>query len=108
MNQVSLSKSKAWSAEEFRATSIQVALLKRIWVFPWSQFLYAEGTNDEVRAAFSTHDVVVKGSGLTTLLEDLAAQKVSSIREPARADAFVVGASGPQVREVSVNKAQES
>jgi hypothetical protein len=94
MNQVSPSKSKPWSVEQFRATSLQVMLLKRTWVFPWGQFLYAEGANDEVRAAFSTHDVVVKGSGLTSLLQDLAMQQVSLIREPARADAFGAGSSG--------------
>jgi hypothetical protein len=95
MNQASLSKSKAWSVEQFRSTSLQVSLLRRTWVFPWGQFLYAEGSNDELRIAFSTHDVMVKGSGLTSLLQDLAAQQVSLIREPTRADAFVAG-SGSQ------------
>jgi hypothetical protein len=107
MNQTSPSKSKAWSVEQHRATSLQVVLLKRMWVLPWGQFLYAEGANDEVRAAFSTHDVIVRGSGLSTLLQDVASQTVSLIREPARAEAFGAG-EGPQIREVVVSRVEES
>jgi hypothetical protein len=99
----SASETKAWTTEDGRATSLQVALLKRVYVFPWGQFLYAEGTGDEVRAAFSTHDVVVKGGGLTSLLNDFAGQRVSLLREPARADKFIAGG-GPRVVEVSVRK----
>ena len=99
----SASEAKLWITEDGRAASLQVALLKRVYVFPWGQFLYAEGTGDEVRAVFSTHDVVVKGGGLVALLNDLAGQRVSLLREPARADKFVTGV-GPRIMEVSVRK----
>jgi hypothetical protein len=103
MTTVSASETKPWIAEDGRTASLQVALLKRVYVFPWGQFLYAEGTGDEVRAAFSTHDVVVKGGGLGALLNDLAGQRVSLLREPARADKFVAG-TGSRIVEVSVQK----
>ena len=51
-----------------RSLALQVVLLKQTYVLPWSQFLYAEGGNDEVRLIFSTHDVLVKGSDLNPLL----------------------------------------
>ena len=47
-----------------------------------------EGGEDEVRLAFTTHDVVVNGSHLDSLLADLSTQKVSLLREPARAERF--------------------
>jgi hypothetical protein len=51
---------------------LEVVLLKRTYVFPWSQFLYAEGGNDEIRLTFSTHDVLVKGSNLDSLMASIA------------------------------------
>ncbi len=58
-------------------------------MLPWSQFLYAEGGADEIRLAFSTHDVVVSGGQLGPLLADLSAQRVSVLREPLRAGVFL-------------------
>ena len=82
-----------------------VILLKRTYVLPWSQFLYAEGADDEVRLAFTTHDVVVNGSHLDSLLADLSGQRVSLLREPARAERFR-HESGPQITGVSVRKVE--
>jgi hypothetical protein len=84
---------------------MQVAPLKTTYVLPWGQFLYVEGTGEEVRATFTTHDVVVRGSGLTPLLEDLAAQRVAHLEEPARTEKFTV--TGSQVTSVSVSKADQ-
>ena len=56
-------------------------LLKRTYVLLWNQFLYAEGGEDEARLAFTTHDVVVNGSHLDSLLADLSTQKVSLLRD---------------------------
>jgi hypothetical protein len=100
------SEPKPWTNEHARAIALRVALLKRVHVFPWGQFLFAEGTGAEVKAAFATHDVIVKGSGLTALLDDLALQRVSLLREPARADKFVAGGAGPRIVELSVRKAE--
>jgi hypothetical protein len=78
-------------------------LLKRTFVLPWSQFLYAEGGNEEIRLAFSTHDVVVTGSRLALLLEDLSARRLSRLQEVGRADRF--GSSvGLQIASISVQK----
>jgi hypothetical protein len=49
--------------------ALQVILLMRRYVLPWSQFLYAEGGNDEVRLTYETHDVLIKGSNLDHMLD---------------------------------------
>ena len=82
-----------------------VILLKRTYVLPWSQFLYAEGADDEVRLAFTTHDVVVNGSHLDPLLADLSNQRVNLLREPVRAERFR-HESGSQITGVSVRKVE--
>lgn len=58
---MALADEQAWDVNnDARVHGLQVVLLKRVYVLPWAQFLYAEGTSDEVRAAFSTHDVLIK------------------------------------------------
>jgi len=80
---------KPWEVDRAgRAQGLQVILLKRVYVLPWSQFLYAEGTGEEVRAVFSTHDVLVKGSALDSLLADFAAQRIMVLKEPVRMEKF--------------------
>ena len=74
-------------------------------MLPWAQFLYAEGTSEEVRAFFSTHDVVVKGSGLDPLLADFAFQQITVLKEPARADKFA-SSGGPRIRELEVRRVE--
>jgi len=107
MNAVSVDSAKPWVvARDERAVALEVVLLKQTWVLPWSQLLYAEGGEDEVRLAFATHDVVVKGGGLDELLSALADQRLAAIREPARADRFS-GASGRFIREIVVRSVDE-
>lgn len=93
-----------WVEREQRVHSLRVALLRRVYVLPWTQFLYAEGSADEVRAVFSTHDVVVKGSDLDALLADLAAQQVTLLREPTRTEKFLP-AVGLRILAVDVRRA---
>ena len=71
-----------------RPSGLEVIQLKRTDMLPWNQFHNAEGGEDEVRLAFTTHDVVVNGSQLDSLLADLSAQRVSLLREPATAKRF--------------------
>jgi len=60
---------KPWVVDRVgQVYGLQVILLKRVYVLPWAQFLYAEGNSEEVRVVLSAHDVVVKGSGLDSLL----------------------------------------
>ena len=86
---------------------LQVILLKRVYVLPWSQFLYAEGTGEEVQAVFSTHDVVVTGSGLDSLLADFASQQVAALKEPARTEKFS-GSAGPSITTLEVRRVDEN
>ena len=84
---------------------VQIKLIKRAYVFPWSQFLFAEGGADEIRMAFSTHDVVISGRKLDTLLEEIAKQYVKLLKEPVRAESF---AAFPdlQITGISIKKAE--
>ena len=104
MNVASADSRKGWSVSfGDRATALEIALQKRTYVLPWHQFVYAVGGEDEVRAVFATHEVIVGGAGLTALLADLAAQNVTVIREPSRADRFQ-GSVERFIREVHVQE----
>jgi hypothetical protein len=104
MNTASADSRKAWSViADDRATALEIALLKRTYVLPWHQFVYAEGGDDEVHAVFATHEVIIRGTGLTALLAALAAQNVTVIQEPTRADRFQTG-EDRLIREVVVQK----
>jgi hypothetical protein len=86
-----------------RAISLLVQLRQRSYVLPWGLFLFAEGTDTEVRALFHTHTVLVQGVGLMTLLGYVAEQRVSELVEPDRTVKFTKP-SGPQVTAVSVTE----
>jgi hypothetical protein len=90
-------------SSEIQNSNLEVVLLKKTFVLPWSQFLFAEGGNEEIRLAFSTHDVVVTGIRLDKLLEDLSARRLSRLQEPGRADrfGFIVD---QQIASISVQK----
>ena len=94
-----------WSvSSEQRSPSVQVQMLKVAFVLPWIRFLYAEGDPSAIQIAFSTHDVVVKGCGLDRLLEDVAAQRVTAIPEPARTDRFATDSDRVRIVEVNVRE----
>lgn len=90
------------STTETPAT-LEVVAAKQRLVLAWSQFVYAEGGADQVRIAFASHDVVVKGAGLDPLMHAIAARQLASIREDARAGYFSAG-SGRFIREISIRK----
>jgi hypothetical protein len=99
---------KPWRAStQDRVAGLEVILLKRTYVLPWHQFLYAEGGEDEIRLAFTTHDVLVRGSSLGSLLVDLAAQRIARLQQPVRADRFADG-TGPLIRELLVVKIESA
>jgi len=83
--------------------ALEVVLLDRTYVLPWSQFVFAEGGDDEVRIVFATHDVLAKGYGLQHLLSDLAAQRVIGLDEPTRAERFGSG-NRHSIHELTVHK----
>jgi hypothetical protein len=94
------------NTEPQRVPALHVILLKRTYVLPWSRFIYAEGDLCGVVAAFTTHDVVVTGCGLDRLLADLAAQRVTTIRQPARTDKFLTAEAEVRIEELNVNEVQ--
>ena len=83
--------------------TLEVVLAKQSLVLAWSQFVYAEGGADQVRIAFASHDVVVKGAGLDPLMHAIAAHRVALIREDARAGHFS-GLAKQFIREISTRK----
>jgi len=84
---------------------LKIKLIKRTYVLPWSQFLFAEGDADEIRMTFSTHDVVISGGKLDKLLSDIAAQRLTLLREPVRAESFATF-SEPHITEIFVKKVE--
>ena len=104
----SAGETKPWTTNlDGHVLGLEVILLKQVFVLPWNQFLYAEGGDDEVRAVFTTHDVVAKGSGLASLLSDLTAQQVTTLKEPPRAERFA-HAAGARITELYVRKAEQT
>ncbi len=91
------------TAEDGRATSLLVHTRQRSYVLPWHLFLFAEGTEAEVRAVFHTHVLAVQGAGLTALLADLADQTVITLWEPDRTAKFSPAPSS-QITSLSVTQ----
>jgi hypothetical protein len=107
MNTVSSDNGTPWTVNlEEREPALEIVLIRRTYVLPWTQFLYAEGGEDEVRIVFAAHDIVVRGSGLSALLADVAAQRMAVLREPIRADRFRNNG-GRVIREIIVQKAEQ-
>jgi hypothetical protein len=104
MNMASAGNQRGWRVgKEGSQSALEVVLLDRTYLLPWTQFVYAEGGDDEVRLVFTTHDVLARGTGLNAMLADVAAQRLTGIDEPGRADRF--GRTTIQgIRELSVEK----
>jgi len=106
MTEASSDIRRAWMpGSNERPNSLEIILLKQSFVLPWNQFLYAEGGEDEVRLAFSTHDILVRGNHLGLLLADLSAQRVSLLLEPVRAERFGPDTE-PQIINIAVRKVE--
>ncbi len=102
----STDNSKPWIATDHeRRASVEIRLLKRTFVFPWSQFLYAEGNSDEIQVFFATHEVVVRAAGLVALITDLSDHRVTLLPEPVRTDRFGTEPK-PRITSVSVRKVE--
>ena len=104
MNTASVDNNKPWTiSQDEISMALEIVLLKRTIVLSWSQFVYAEGSDDEIRIAFASHDVIIRGAGLAALLADVSAQRVASINEPTRPDRFP-GAAARFIREIEVRR----
>jgi hypothetical protein len=97
------SGSRPWTVTATAGTALEVVLLKRTIVLSWGQFVYAEGSDEEVRLAFTSHDVIVRGAGLTPLLSDVCSHRVTAIHEPLRVERFPSGFAR-FIREVEVRR----
>ena len=106
MSTASAGNERPWRVgREASQNSLELVLIGKTYVLPWAQFLYAEGSDDEVRLVFATHDVLVRGSGLQVLLTDVAAHRLVGLNEPLRAERFTVR-TGMSIRELVVTKAE--
>lgn len=102
----SVGNERPWrTGREATQNSLELVLIGRTYVLPWTQFLYAEGGEDEVHLVFATHNVVIRGAGLQVLLADVAAHRLVGVNEPIRAERFTVR-TGMSVRELVVTKAE--
>jgi hypothetical protein len=107
MSAASVDREYEWrTVARDRPSGLEIVLLKRTYVLPWSQFLYAEGGDDEIRAVFATHDVLLTGSGLSSILTELAEQRIGRLNEPSRADRLD-GFGTTRIREIRVEKTGE-
>ncbi|MEZ5402639.1 MAG: hypothetical protein R2729_23390 [Bryobacteraceae bacterium] len=97
-------ESRPWVVSDGeRPPALEVVLPKETVVLAWSQFVFAEGGDEEVRIAFASHDVVVLGAGLGVLLRAISGQRVRSIAVQSRAERFS-GGGGRFVREIAVRR----
>ena len=105
MNTASVDKSKApWVINAAdQPPALEIVLLRQTAIISWNQFVYAEGGDDEVRIAFASHDVTVRGTGLDPLLRAIAANRVALIRESERSERFPEPAER-FIREIVVRK----
>ncbi len=105
---MALAVDKPWTIDsERRVAGLEVVLLKQTCVLPWSQFLYAEGSADQLRAVFTTHDLLITGTGLSSLLSDFAAQHITRLQEPPRNEKFSLS-SGPRITTLAVKSAEQA
>jgi hypothetical protein len=104
MNTALADSAKPWTnTDDLGSVALEIALLKRTVILHWNQFIYAEGRDDEIRIAFGSHDILVRGTGLLALLADVKAQHVATIYEPTRSDRFP-GPGARFIREIEVRR----
>ena len=102
------SAANLWTVDkEHRFPALELVLLQQTFVLPWSQFLYAEGSPDHIRAVFTTHDVLISGSSLDAVLSSFAAQTLTRLREPARTDRFD-SVAGPRIIALAVKPVESA
>ena len=83
--------------------TLEILLQTQTVILSWHQFVYAEGDSEELRIAFASHDVVVKGAGLDALLPVLASHRVVSLRASLRSERFS-GQAGRFIHEIVVRR----
>jgi len=89
--------------EKGRPVTLAVQLRQKVYILPWSLFLYSEGTAEEVKLQFHTHVVTVQGAGLGSLLSVISAPLVCALVEPDRTAKFTAPA-GEHLTAISVSE----
>ena len=85
------------------AATLEILLRTQTVILSWHQFVYAEGNSEELRIAFASHDVVIKGAGLDPLLPAVASHRVLSLSESLRSERFS-GHAGRFIHEIVVRR----
>jgi len=93
------------TVEDTRLGGCAIVLLRHAFALPWAHFLYAQGDDEEVLAFWTTHELVIRGSGLRALLADFASQRLAAIFETPRTARF--GQVGPVIAEIDITKVEE-
>jgi len=76
--------SEDWQITEDGARALSLTIQKRrgMFVLPYMRFIAASGDGSAIKIYFASHIVLVSGSGLETLLDALALQRVHRLIEP--------------------------
>jgi hypothetical protein len=85
------------------AATLEILLQTQTVILSWHQFVCGEGNGEELRIAFASHDVVIKGVGLDPLLPAIASHRVVSLRESLRSERFS-GQAGRFIHEIVVRR----
>jgi hypothetical protein len=85
------------------AATLEILLQTQTVILSWHQFVCAEGNGEELRIAFASHDVVIKGVGLDALLTAIASHRVVSLRGSLRSERFS-GQAGRFIHEIVIRK----
>jgi hypothetical protein len=83
--------------------TLEIVLQTQTVILSWHQFVCGEGNSEELRIAFASHDVVIKGAGLDALLPAIASYRVVSLRESRRSERFS-GRAGRFIHEIVVRR----
>jgi hypothetical protein len=112
-----VSNSSDWQTakgDEHKPECLFVQLRRGAFVFPWMRFVVAEGENTKIHIVFATHEVIIKGQGLSALLTAVSSQRVIRVIEPSQSEAtFGVRGSatakhdGPGIESIAVKDLSE-
>jgi len=84
----------------------------RSWVLPWAYFLGAQheimDEGELLTLSFTFREVVVQGSNLGALLDDIAAYRLESLRELPDKYHEMADQAGPVIQRILVNSAGQS
>jgi len=105
VNSALVDKSSWTIISESPVPALEIVLPNQTLILAWNQFVYAEGSGDEVRMAFASHDLIVKGTGLLPLLHAIPGHHLASIRQVTRVERFS-SAEARFIREIQIRRVE--